>query len=140
MTILNGKYFIMTAVLLVSAAVGAGGENARQPELWFPIGERLTYKVYWGIFPVAETRVTNHLFEEEEGEEKRILLSIQVVTRSYALLDTIYPVDDFLEKVAREGGKVVHPKMAIPGVGYHAYCQDSEGNTFGLMQDDPSAK
>jgi predicted enzyme related to lactoylglutathione lyase len=30
--------------------------------------------------------------------------------------------------------------MAIPGVGYLAYCQDTEGNTFGIMQADPSAK
>jgi uncharacterized protein len=30
--------------------------------------------------------------------------------------------------------------MAIPGVGYLVYCQDTEGNTFGMMQADPAAK
>jgi hypothetical protein len=30
--------------------------------------------------------------------------------------------------------------MPIPGVGYFAYCQDTEGNTFGIMQEDKSAK
>jgi predicted enzyme related to lactoylglutathione lyase len=29
---------------------------------------------------------------------------------------------------------------AIPGIGYYAACKDSEGNTFGSMQDDPTAK
>jgi hypothetical protein len=32
------------------------------------------------------------------------------------------------------------PKMTIPGVGYLAYCHDTEGNMFGIMQADPAAK
>lgn len=31
-------------------------------------------------------------------------------------------------------------KMAIPKVGYLAYCMDTEGNIFGIMQSDSSAK
>jgi predicted enzyme related to lactoylglutathione lyase len=27
----------------------------------------------------------------------------------------------------------------MPGVGYMAYCRDTEGNTFGIMQEDPNA-
>ncbi len=46
-------------------------------------------------------------------------------------------VDDFMRMVWEHGGKVVMPKTSIPGVGYFAYCQDTEGNTFGIMQDDP---
>jgi predicted enzyme related to lactoylglutathione lyase len=49
-------------------------------------------------------------------------------------------VDAIIEKITEQGGKVVHPKMAIPGVGYLAYCQDTEGNTFGVIQNDPSAQ
>lgn len=49
-------------------------------------------------------------------------------------------VDDFAERVIAAGGKVVMPKTAIPGVGYLAYCQDTEGNTFGIMQSDESVK
>jgi predicted enzyme related to lactoylglutathione lyase len=30
--------------------------------------------------------------------------------------------------------------MPIPGIGYYAICQDSEGNTFGIMESDPNAK
>ena len=49
-------------------------------------------------------------------------------------------LEEFTAKVAKKGGKVLMPRMAIPGVGYHALCQDTEGNVFGMMQFDPSAK
>jgi predicted enzyme related to lactoylglutathione lyase len=44
-------------------------------------------------------------------------------------------VDDFIEKILNAGGKVIMPKMEIPGVGFHAYCQDTEGNIFGIMEE-----
>ena len=49
-------------------------------------------------------------------------------------------VDEFAAKVTSNGGKVVLPKMTIPGVGYQEYCQDTEGIVFGLHQPDPAAK
>jgi predicted enzyme related to lactoylglutathione lyase len=49
-------------------------------------------------------------------------------------------VDEYVEKVVANGGTVVMPKHAIPGVGYLAYCADTEGTVFGLMADDPSAQ
>src|SRR5262245_12610717 len=48
-------------------------------------------------------------------------------------------VDDAVARIKASGGTVVAPKMAVPGVGYFAYCQDTEGNAFGVMQNDPSA-
>ncbi|HEX9369497.1 MAG TPA: VOC family protein [Roseiflexaceae bacterium] len=48
-------------------------------------------------------------------------------------------VDDSVARIEAGGGKVVAPKMAIPGIGYLAYCLDTEGNMFGVMQSDPSA-
>jgi len=48
-------------------------------------------------------------------------------------------VDGAVTTIAKHGGKNVVPKMAIPGVGYLAYCSDPEGNVFGLMQADPNA-
>ena len=47
--------------------------------------------------------------------------------------------DEFIAKVEDYGGKIVAPKMAVPGVGYMAYLSDTEGNIFGIMEDDPSA-
>jgi hypothetical protein len=49
-------------------------------------------------------------------------------------------VEAFARSVEEAGGKVVVPKMAIPGIGYQIYCLDTEGNIFGIHQADPSAK
>jgi predicted enzyme related to lactoylglutathione lyase len=49
-------------------------------------------------------------------------------------------LDAVTKKVQEKGGKVVVPKMAVPGVGWLAYCVDPEGNTFGLMQADETAR
>ncbi|MBP1646737.1 MAG: hypothetical protein H6Q30_182 [Bacteroidetes bacterium] len=49
-------------------------------------------------------------------------------------------VDDAVRKVEHNGGQNVVPKMPVPGVGWLAYCKDSEGNIFGVMQNDPSAR
>ena len=48
-------------------------------------------------------------------------------------------VDDSLKKAQAEGGSLALAKMPIPGVGWLAYCKDTEGNIFGLMQPDPKA-
>jgi predicted enzyme related to lactoylglutathione lyase len=48
-------------------------------------------------------------------------------------------VDDSVKKAQASGGSIALPKMAIPGVGWLAYCKDTEGNIFGLMQSDPKA-
>ena len=49
-------------------------------------------------------------------------------------------VDEYATKAVEHGGTIVIPKMPIPGVGWLVYCKDTEGNTFGLMQSDPSAQ
>jgi len=47
-------------------------------------------------------------------------------------------VDKFIAKIEGAGGTVIVPKRAIPGVGWLAYCKDTEGNTFCIMQEDTS--
>ena len=49
-------------------------------------------------------------------------------------------VDDYTAKVVELGGKVVLPKTTVPGFGYLATCIDTEGNAFGLWQEDSSAR
>jgi predicted enzyme related to lactoylglutathione lyase len=49
-------------------------------------------------------------------------------------------VDEYIKKIESGGGKAITPKMPIPGVGYMAYCKDTEGNVFGIMHNDPEAK
>lgn len=49
-------------------------------------------------------------------------------------------VDEAVAKVTAAGGQNVVPKMAIPGIGWLAYCLDTEGNLFGVYHDDKSAQ
>ncbi len=49
-------------------------------------------------------------------------------------------VDKYLQQVAALGGRVVLPKMPVPGWGYLANCVDTEGNAFGLWQEDKNAR
>ena len=46
---------------------------------------------------------------------------------------------EHIKKVTAAGGKLLAPKMAIPGVGWFALCADTEGNKFGLFEEDPKA-
>jgi predicted enzyme related to lactoylglutathione lyase len=49
-------------------------------------------------------------------------------------------VDDFSKKISTVGGKIVRPKMTIPGIGYLAICEDTDGNSFGIIQQDRNAR
>lgn len=48
-------------------------------------------------------------------------------------------VDDAVRRIEESGGEAITKKMPIPGVGYMAYCRDTEGNAFGVYEEDPSA-
>jgi predicted enzyme related to lactoylglutathione lyase len=52
----------------------------------------------------------------------------------------VQSVDQTTQAVLAAGGKVVVPKMSVPGVGYAAYYADPEGLVFGVMEGDPSAQ
>jgi hypothetical protein len=49
-------------------------------------------------------------------------------------------VDEYSTKIQSGGGKILAPKMPIPGVGYFAQCMDTEGNVFGIIQMDKEVK
>jgi predicted enzyme related to lactoylglutathione lyase len=48
-------------------------------------------------------------------------------------------LDAMIQKVESSGGLCVVPKMPVPGIGWLAYCKDTEGHIFGMMQPDPTA-
>jgi uncharacterized protein len=48
-------------------------------------------------------------------------------------------LDECVKKAVDAGATVALPKMPIKGVGWLAYCKDTEGNLFGMMQDDKNA-
>jgi predicted enzyme related to lactoylglutathione lyase len=48
-------------------------------------------------------------------------------------------VDEAVAKATAAGGQVAVPKMAIPGMGWVAYCTDPTGLVFGVFEQDPQA-
>ncbi|UCC62038.1 MAG: VOC family protein [Anaerolineae bacterium] len=48
-------------------------------------------------------------------------------------------VADYAAKVEELGGKVIVPQSPVPGMGWFAHFQDTEGNVFALWESDESA-
>lgn len=84
---------------------------------------------YWLVTtgPEDQPGIDGGIMRREDGDVTRN--TIDVVS-----------VDEFAEMVVKAGGKLVMPKTAIPGIGYIAYCEDTEGNVFGIIEEDPSAE
>jgi uncharacterized protein len=59
---------------------------------------------------------------------------------SYVCTIGVASVDEHLAKALAAGATVAIPKMPIRGVGWLAYCKDTEGNIFGLMSEDKDAR
>ncbi len=67
--------------------------------------------------------------KHREGPQQAVINTIDVPS-----------VDEFIHKIKNAGGEVVMPKTEIPGIGFNAYCKDTEGNIFGLFEGGPSDK
>jgi uncharacterized protein len=52
----------------------------------------------------------------------------------------VLDLDDRLASVLANGGTILEPKMAIPGIGWYATCAEPGGLKFGLIQADPAAR
>lgn len=78
---------------------------------------------------------------EEEGEPG-IDGAIMGREDDWTTINTISvsSLDEYKQRVEKAGGKVVSPKQTVPGVGYHCYCRDTEGNVFGILEEDLSAQ
>ncbi len=48
-------------------------------------------------------------------------------------------IKEYAEKIEKAGGKVLN-QMAVPGWGYLAICLDTEGNIFGIWENDENAE
>ena len=82
------------------------------------------------------------------GDEKTMMLILPGVNAGlYERKDAAMPelakpinyvsvesVVDYSQKIVDLGGKIVVPKMEIPGLGWWALALDPEGNAFGLLQ------
>ena len=59
---------------------------------------------------------------------------------SFVCTMEVEDLDAMIKRIETAGGKVVVAKTAIAGMMWQAYCKDTEGNIFGIIQNDPNAK
>jgi predicted enzyme related to lactoylglutathione lyase len=59
---------------------------------------------------------------------------------AYVCTIGVTDLDESVDAVLKAGGSIAFPRMAVPGVGWLAYCKDTEGNTFGAIQMDEKAQ
>jgi uncharacterized protein len=71
--------------------------------------------------------------DSEPGIDGAIMRRASPVTATVNTIG-VDSVDEFQALIVKHGGRVLTPKQEIPGVGYFSYCQDTEGNAFGIMQ------
>jgi predicted enzyme related to lactoylglutathione lyase len=79
------------------------------------------------------------------GEEAERGINGAIMRRSGSGGDVIVTVDvenldEAVRRVEEAGGELVQERHTIPYVGYHAYCRDTEGNVFGVLEADPEAR
>lgn len=58
---------------------------------------------------------------------------------AYACTADVESIEDTVNAVEAAGGQAITEMETVPGIGYHVYCRDTEGNVFGAMQSDESA-
>jgi len=79
-----------------SARAEEGAPPPPPPEvegLPFPIGEKLTYTIYWGIIAVGESVATT----EWAYDEGQWFIKIRFRTQTNGILAKLYPVDDVVD-------------------------------------------
>ncbi len=59
---------------------------------------------------------------------------------SFVVTVDVESLDETLEAALKLGGEIRVPRMAMEGLGWLAYLADPDGNLFGVMQADESAR
>ena len=79
---------------LMAASLRAA-EPAQTNALWFPVGEETFYDLRWGFIPVGQTHVTTG-WTNDAGRD---VIFIRYDTHSYKVIETLYPVEIFMESL-----------------------------------------
>jgi predicted enzyme related to lactoylglutathione lyase len=73
------------------------------------------------------------------GLHKRVNAGDGEAVIGYVCTVDVKDLDAAVKQVVKLGGKCLVPRKSIPGVGWFSYCKDTEGNIFGLIQNDKKA-
>ncbi len=92
---------------------------------------------YWNITTgkQEEPGIDGGLMRRQGGDT-----GVNTSINTYICTIDVPDIGEYLNQVKKHGGKVTMEKSPIPGIGWLAYCLDTEKNIFGIMQSDMSAR
>jgi predicted enzyme related to lactoylglutathione lyase len=98
--------------------------------------ERYGEMEYWGIYTGRGTGsdggqvgINGGLLPRKGGEPVD-----GAAVNAFVCTIEVDDIDAMIKKVKTAGGKIVVDKADIAGMMWQAFCKDSDGNIFGLMQ------
>ena len=92
----------------------------------------------------AEIHMVSTVPSDETGRPTRqgvngMILKRQHPQHPFANYISVECVEEYGAKAVALGGQVIMPKTAVPGMGWFLYFMDTEGNIFGLWEEDQAA-
>lgn len=94
---------------------------------------------YWGIITAPEgspeTGINGGLMPRQGGAPVE-----GAAVNAFVCTVQVESYDPIHDKILRAGGLVALPKFALPGMAWHGYYKDTEGNLFGIHEPDPNAR
>jgi len=96
----------------------------------------------WKITPVPQMNYTvlgtvevdQNNMPKESGAINGGLMERSFGLKGPVLTINVENIDTSIDKIQKQGGKIIQGKMEVPTVGFIAYFQDTEGNILGLIQ------
>jgi predicted enzyme related to lactoylglutathione lyase len=98
-------------------------------EKWPGLSEGMEYWLISTVDDKGNKAVTGGMMKRQSPQQQGITNYFDVKS-----------VQEYSAKVEQLGGKVISPKMPVPGMGYFAVCMDTENNGFGIFEADQTAK
>lgn len=92
---INNMKKILSLLLCLCFAGTSPADDSGKPDLWFHVGEKLTYQIYWGVIPVGEAII----WSEWIKNDGRDLVVVKVTAKTNKWMDKIYPVSDYMETI-----------------------------------------
>jgi predicted enzyme related to lactoylglutathione lyase len=93
----------------------------------------------WGddYFLVTTTPVNEKMMAQKPGEINGAIQKKTDSIGSPRVVVNVANIDEAINKVKAEGGKIFQPKTEVPNMMYYAIVYDTEGNELGVIENIP---
>ena len=108
-----------------------------------PADDTSRARQFWGSlfgvqFQSYEGPVEYHMFQNDDKQTGGAVMPKQVGEKGVVSYFSVVDIDGARQKIQDLGGKA-EDKAPVPGMGWFARAEDTEGNSFSLWQSDENA-